>query len=201
MGKTDIECLQKLPTTETLKKGFSFIEDPVLLENIAITMQYIMFLLTIENNHTLPGSVGFTIMKDIIVHTGSILESMLWYALSKGIDKGKFTIEDLEIMDEKFKNYKTIHTLSDREEIGAVTKMKKFKDPKDAMLNDLIYASLRVKLIDKSLSEKLHEIKKDRNKIHLGTLSDVDDDYTNQEINEMFETVKELKTKIISFLT
>lgn len=198
--KTELECLQDIPNIDALSQNFTFVDDLTLRKNIAVIFQYIIFLITLEKNHSLPGAVSYVIYKDMIIHTASIAESLLCYGLKKALEKQKTTIEIMDITEDIFKDFKTIYQLNSLEIIGSVTKVKKYIEPQNMQFNDLIPAAIHSKLINSSLESELTMIRQARNRVHLSSLSRVDNLYTKEEVDNMFATVKKLKTSIISYL-
>lgn len=199
-AKTDLQCLNNIPNIDTLSQNFDFIEDEVLRKNIAIVFQYIIFLLALEKNHTLPGAISYTIYKDMIVQTACIAECLLCYGITKGIDSGKTTLSLAGISEYKFKNFQKVYDISSLEKVGAVIQTKKLMLPKDGQFNDLIPAAKRIGLVNEILKGELDLIRIARNKIHLSSLTKVDDMYTKDDVESMFATVKKLKNSIVKYL-
>lgn len=199
--KTELECLQKIPNIEALSLHFKYVEDLVLRENIAIIFQYLIFLITLDDNHLLPGAISYIIYKDMIIHTASISESLLCYGLTKAIEKEKTTLEIMDIRDDKkYKDFKKLYEISSTEILGGIIKLKKLVKPREMQFKDLIPAAIHSGLIDKSLENELNIIRTTRNNIHLSSLNTVDNAYNKSTVIKMFETVKKLKTSIISYL-
>ena len=198
--KTELECLQDIPNIDALSQNFTFIDDLTLRKNIAIVFQYIIFLITLEKNHSLPGAVSYVIYKDMIIHTASITESLLCYGLKKALEKGKTTIETMDIEENIYKDFIKIREISSTEIVGGVTKVKKYVEPQDMQFNDLIPAAIHIGLINPAFENELKIIRQSRNRVHLSSLSRVDNLYTKEEVDNMFATVKKLKTSIISYL-
>ena len=198
--KTELECLQDIPNIDALSQNFTFIDDLTLRKNIAIVFQYIIFLITLEKNHSLPGAVSYVIYKDMIIHTASITESLLCYGLKKALEKGKTTIETMDIEENIYKDFIKIREISSTEIVGGVTKVKKYVEPQDMQFNDLIPAAINIGLINPAFENELKIIRQSRNRVHLSSLSRVDNLYTKEEVDNMFATVKKLKTSIISYL-
>lgn len=199
--KTNLACLQKIPNIEALSLHFKYIEDLVLRENIAIIFQYLIFLITLDDNHLLPGAVSYIIYKDMIIHTASITESLLCYGLIKAIEKRKTTLEVMNInSDKKYKDFKKLYEISPTEILGGIIKIKKLLEPLDMQFKDLISAAAHSDLINQSLENELTVIRTTRNNVHLSSLGTVDNAYNKTTVIKMFETVKKLKTSIVSFL-
>jgi hypothetical protein len=199
--KTDLVCLEHILSVDSLALHFNYIEDLLLRKNIAIIFQYLLFLIALDENHSLPGAINYIIYKDMIIHTASITESLLCYGLRKAVEKGKATIEAMDISEEKYRDFKKLYEITSPNEIlGGVIKTKKYLEPKDMQFKDLIKASLHVGLINSSLESELTPIRQTRNNIHLSSLSTVDTSYSKATVTKMFNTVKKLKGSIIAYL-
>ncbi|PIZ87622.1 hypothetical protein COX93_00490 [Candidatus Nomurabacteria bacterium CG_4_10_14_0_2_um_filter_30_12] len=198
--KSDLACLKDIPNINILSKRFEFIEDLVLRENIAIVFQYLIFLINLERSHTLPGAINYLIYKDMIIHTASITEALLYYGLTKSLEKKKSTLEIFGVTKDKYKNFKQIYKTPTGEEIGAIIKIKEYITPDEMQFNDFIPAALHAGLVDGSLSKELAIIRKQRNRVHLSSFSRVDNGYTMAEVEQMFKTVNKLKAYIIEYL-
>ncbi|MEI6532764.1 MAG: hypothetical protein WCO06_02920 [Candidatus Roizmanbacteria bacterium] len=161
-----------------------------------------MFLLAITQNHSLPGAVNFMVYKDMIIHTASISESILCYALETLIHEKRYTLEQLKLRESgkeytEYQRYKNIGGI----EVGIITKCSKYISPQEAQFNQLIKAGTHIQLLKDDLCKELDALRILRNNIHLGTLDDVDDSYTVEQVNAMFGTVKKLKQTMMNFLT
>jgi len=200
--KSELDCLKNIPNINALSRNFIFIDDLILRENIAIVFQYIIFLINIEKKHILPGAISYLIYKDMIIHTASIAEAILCYGLKKSLEMNKASLELMGIVDKdsRYKGFKLIYTISTEKEIGSVIKTKQFINPEKMQFNDLISAALHISLIDKSLGDELTTIRKQRNNIHLSNFAKIDNGYTKQEVEKIFNTVYKLKKMIIKNL-
>jgi len=78
-----------LPNQEALLKRFAFIKNDVLRTNLAVTYRHVIFLMNLQDEHTLPGPILQSIYKDIILHTGMIIESCVHHLLSKYFESDK----------------------------------------------------------------------------------------------------------------
>lgn len=74
MNKNSFNGIVKFVTVEDLKGNrFSFIQNEILKENIAIKMQYVVFLASLEEEYELTGAVTYSVFKTIIIFTASIV--------------------------------------------------------------------------------------------------------------------------------
>ena len=199
--KTKLPCLEHILKIDSLTLHFEYIDNLLLRKNIAIIFQYLLFLVALDENHSLPGAISYLIYKDMIIQTASIAEAMLCYVLAKGIDKKKTSLEIMDIHDEdKYKNFVELYEINSKEIVGGVIKTVKLIDPQHMQFKQLIRAAIHSKIIDSTLETELTTIRKTRNKIHLSTLDVVDNSYNKTTVIKTFDTVKKLKTSIISYL-
>jgi len=82
----------QIPPVETLEERFLFIEDLVLRRHVALTFQYVVFLIAVIDQEEIEDTtVGSTMHKSMIIHTGSIIEGCLHYCLQIYLETGKIT--------------------------------------------------------------------------------------------------------------
>ena len=112
-----------IPDAETLEERFTFIESETTRQNLAICFQYVIFLTVVRSLYKQGGPVPLSLNRDIVVHTASIVESCLYYCVSRLIKLGEVDPDKLE------KNWKnigqgTIHKFTDIEQIVWVRQSK-----------------------------------------------------------------------------
>ena len=78
-----------VPLQQDLEKRFEFINDKTLRTNIALTFKYIIFLINLEDEYELPGTILYSIYKDIILYTAVVIESCIHHCLKQFISNGK----------------------------------------------------------------------------------------------------------------
>lgn len=81
------EFLKLIPTEGFLSARFIFVDNDVLRSNIVIYFRYIMFLLKLSEDKNID-SLAYSLNKDIILYTASIIESLLEYTVNREILKG-----------------------------------------------------------------------------------------------------------------
>lgn len=166
---------------------FSFVSDEILKENIAIKMQYIVFLLSLEEEYGLPGAVIYSVLKTIIIFTASIVESLIHYKLDKLIKTGRVKEENIMGKEAKYSDCKELFKISNSEKICGIRKVMKVKNlSDDANFIDLNESAKRSGLFTNDLFDKSERIRKARNRIHPYGLKEVDDKYSKKDINDIF---------------
>lgn len=170
------------------EERFDFIQNEILKSNLAISMQYIAFLIKIETDIKITVAVEYSIFKNIIQYTASIIEGILNYGLEIAIKKG--LVQESEIMPEE-KSYAEIKLLYQIDDVTkivgakAVKKHEKFK--KNTQFKTVCDAYEKGELIDADLIKDINDLRDKRNKIHLAGLKKVENYYTKKDINEAFE--------------
>ena len=197
-----IEEKDKLKNTQIaklkhLKKRFSFVGDNILRENIIINTQYVTFLRSLGNNYKLPRAATYSVYKTIILYTASIVESLINYKLKKLIKEGKIENNKIMSMEEKYIHIADLYNISSEEKVCGIRKIKRHKKLVDeTIFIDLNKAAKRCGLFDRRLFKKSEKLRKMRNKIHLSALSNIDDRYSQEDIDNSFEIAKDVINRI-----
>ena len=197
--KENLKIIQSTKT-ERLKKRFDFIDDNILKENVVINMQYITFLYSLERKYKLPGATTYSAFKTIILYTASIVESLLNYKLKELIEKGEIESNKIMTTEEKYIYIADLYSISSEEKICGVKKVKKHKqlDNKTIFL-DLNKAAKRCGLFNEQLFKKSEKIRKMRNKIHLAALTEIDNKYSQSDIDNVFKITKDIIDRIENY--
>lgn len=201
MGDTKKKLSVKIIEIENLKKTrFSFIDDEILRENIAIKMQYVVFLVSLEEEYDLPGAVTYTTFKTIIIYTASILEALVHYKLRQLVKNKKINEDVIFGKDEKLSIMKKYQRISTTEEIFGIkrtVKPKKLSDTTDFC--QLNRAAKRCGLFTDNIFNKAEEIRTARNRIHPYFLKEVDDKYTKKNIADFFAAASVIIERIENY--
>lgn len=191
----------KFASVENLKKTrFGFVKNDILRENIAINMQHIVFLLSLEAEYELPGAITYSTFKTIIIYTASIIEALIHYKLDELTNSGRVKEEDIMGCEEKYSNCNILYTISESEQVCGIKKITKAKNlSDDTNFIDLNRAAKRSGLFTDNLFEKAEKIRKARNKIHAYSLKEVDDKYSRKDINDIFALANKIIDRIEKF--
>jgi hypothetical protein len=184
-----------------MKERFAFIDDSVLRENIAINMQYIIFLSSLSEKYVLPGATIYSVYKTIIIFTASIIEAMLSYKLNLMIEQGLVSREKLFGFEESYSLEPKFIPISDTEMICGIKKTKKLKIKKRGHIDffELNRMAKKANLLDGDLFKHSEEIREARNRIHSYSLVEVDDRYEKADIDELFSKARLIIEAIESF--
>jgi len=188
-----------IPSLTIFETRFSFIKNDILRINIAIAFRYVFFLLdlTEDKSSTLPGSIIYSLYKDIILYTATIIESCIHYCLKEYVDKGKVKSADIMPEEWKEKDIKELYSISETEKICAITKKlghQRFSHQTQFIV--INRAALKAKIFDRELFEKAKKLRQKRNHIHLAALKEVDDYYEKKDVQEAFDDAKEIIQQI-----
>lgn len=174
------DFLGTVPSNEVLETRFSFVDNETLRENIVIYFRYIIFLLNLSEEQNVD-TLRYTIYKDIIVYTASIVESLLEYSVNRQVLLGR---ADKSVMGygKKSTQVGTVrHECNDmHDEIIEVVQTKKYHklgsgDRID--FKDITLAAKKARILNSNLYDKAENLRKKRNTIHLSTLTKSSDDY------------------------
>lgn len=187
-----------IPSQSVLEKRFVFIKNDVLRVNISIVFRYIVFLIGfLENSKKLPGSIVYSINKDIIISTAAIIESCIHYCIQQYIDKNIIKNDSIMPLDWKDKSCKDIYKISDNKKVCGIIKQReseKFNDKIQFIILNRV--AKKAGILSDSLFDEAESIRRKRNKIHLVALKKVDDFYDKKDVKDVFSASK----KIIEFI-
>lgn len=163
---------------------FSFVNDRILKKNFDIALDYIFELITLSKSEICKSKpvLVSNLRKSIIIHTASVIEALLLWKL-----KQKIKTQQVELSNEwKYFNIKILHTINKSQQIiaGRRELEKKRLDRLDFLR--IIDLCLKYKIINKSLSNKLHKTRELRNKLHIGGLKEIEKNYTNKILKSVF---------------
>lgn len=173
------DFLQGIPPLSTLESRFSFIRNTVLRENVTIYFRYIILLLAMGEEEKLD-ALRYSVYKDVIVYTASVVECILEYIVKEYVAIGK--------ADEKafgFSwHYSEISPINHdcvefhEAKFCVAKKTKQYKwTAHELNFVDINSAVLKLKILDKDLHKKADDLRAKRNLIHLGGLNKSSNDY------------------------
>lgn len=186
------EKINNIPAAEVLAERYSFINDETLRTNVAISLQYIVFLRILCKD--IKGPIVYSLYKDVILNTACIVEGCLHYGLRELIKGGKANSGDVMPAEWKDGEIKVdIYEISETEKIvGVLRKKTSEKLTSNTKFQTLIKASKKAGLIDNDLAERVDLLRDQRNNIHLAGLTGVEDYYSEVDIEKAFVTAKQV---------
>lgn len=181
-----------LPSQESLEGRFSFIQDDTLRANIVIAFRYIYFLISLEEEQELPGPISYSLYKDMIVHTASIVESCAYYTLKSFLDAE--IIKSTDVMGWEWKEDSTTILMEhDEKQAVGMLRHKAYKRFGSHVgfkqLND---ALKKAEIHTKTSYECAEELRETRNKIHLAGLDEIDDTYSKSDVDRYFNNARKV---------
>ena len=187
----------QLPEVSYLEGKFWFVKNDVLKTNLAIAFQYIIFLIGLEKQITLPGGVAYSIYKNVIIYTASIVESVLHHVLNQQIKSGKIDEKDVMPKEERYRNKKTLYEIKNSEDkiIGAVLTKRAERLKRNTQFQTIIRGCKKANVLDKDLCKEVELLRERRNKVHLAGLENVDNYYDKTIIEEAFSTASKVMKK------
>jgi hypothetical protein len=191
------DIVSHIPSQEALEKRFLFIENDILRTNLVIAFRYIIFLIVLEDENVLPGAISYSIYKNIILYTATIVESCIHYCLKKNIESG--AVKSPEIMPWEWKNDSCVELYKISEErrvYGAVRHKASERFTDKTQFQTINRAAYKAKILNKALFDKAENLRKKRNRIHLAGLKKTDDFYEKKDIQTVFGEAKALIEQI-----
>lgn len=200
MPKRNLDIIEDLPSIGIIKRRFSFISNSLLVHNLSLALQYIVFLVALQNRYLLKKAPASYIVKDIIIHSSSIVEATLAYTLERIIDINH-ELEKKICREEKI--YRDVHCHYKTEEFDLITAKvirKKLPLNEDTNFNTLNFLAKRIDLFPESLYIKSENLRTLRNKVHLTGLKNIENHYQASQTDHIFGDVKILLDRCEEFL-
>lgn len=190
----------KVSPLEDLKARFHFIDDETLRENVALSFQYIIFLIAVLDEAGAEGSsIASSTHKDIVAQTACVIEACTHHVLDRYIKASKVEARDIMPKEERFVDSKVLHEFSPGERLLCVRETNRIeKFTQKTQFKSLNKAALTAKIFDETTFKKADELREMRNKVHLAGLSAVDSSYTKADSNKAFELAKGVLERIES---
>lgn len=188
----------KIPQFNAVEQRFDFIQDEILRQNLATTMQYVAYL--IGQYPLLIGTLKYSVTKDIIVLIGSIVEAVSHYWLQKLVNNGILKQETVLPSRREYKSFKPKPILIDNENqpVYVCHIQEIAMDLNGEMkFQDVLRALRRGNMIDETLFKELDRLRGWRNKIHLKGLTAGDiKRFRKTDLSNVFKTSKVLITQV-----
>ncbi len=202
MAKKDLDnIVNDIPALDHLAGRFLFIKDEVLRENVTIAFQYIIFLISIESEITWQGSIIYSIFKDVMVYTGSVVESCLHYCVKEYFKANKLNRADVMTYEWKIDKHISIYKIDETKEVCSLIRHKKMEDFCDqTQFKDINNIAKKAGILTDDLFKKAEKIREDRNKVHLVALGKTHDYFTKDNVEASFKSAKEIIERIESKL-
>lgn len=193
----NFNILEELMPKESFEKRFSFIENDTLKKNIAIAFEYIVFLISIAGKENQKQLIKSSLYKDAVVYTGTIIEACLNYTILKYLFSNKIKKTKILSPEWRIESQGIIHEFNKKRRIRYVLEHLAIEDLKDSSnFIEINRACLRGKIISKKEYEMAEEIRIARNKIHVSTLKEIDNTYSKEKLDNIFNKAGKIIRKI-----
>lgn len=181
-----------------LQEGrFSFIKDTTLRENIAIYVQYITFLVSLDLEYDI-GIITYSIYKDIVIHTAHVIESLLHYKLRKLMEEERMDESAVFGFKEKLTGKFVVHECKTEGSIvyAGLIEKKPLKLQDSTKFLYLNRAGKKCGLLTEDLFQSCEEIREMRNNVHLSGLKKVDDQYSKRDVSNLFRKTEKIIDRV-----
>ena len=190
------EIINELMPKETFEKRFSFITNDTLKKNIAIAFEYIVFLIDIASKENHKQLIRSSLYKDATIYTGTIVEACLCHALLKYLSSNKIQKTKVLTPDWKEEGQGLIHEFNKKKRIRYVIEHMNYEDIKDSSnFIEINRACLRGKILSKKEYAIAEEIRSARNKLHVSGLKEIDNSYSKEKLDEIFNKASKIIRK------
>lgn len=174
-----------------MNSNFSFVPDKILRKNLDICFDHILDLLGIAESESYQETLLVSsLRKTIVIHTASIIEALLLWKLKKETRKKEFQLSS----EWKYFDVVPFYEISKTKQVvGAKRKKarKKIGELNFSRINDL---ALKHKIVDSKIYNNLEKVREMRNKLHLGSLREIEKEYKHQDLEFVFGVAKKVKT-------
>lgn len=199
------EFLGTVPSNEELEARFSFVDNDTLRENIVIYFRYIIFLLNLSEEQNVD-NLKYTIYKDILIYTASIVESLLQYAVNREVLLGRVGKDVMGYSKKSTPIGKVKHECNDMHnetiEVVQIRKYHKLGSGDRIDFKDITLAAKNAKILNKGLYDKAENLRNKRNTIHLSTLTKSSDDYFEKsDVEEAFKWAHDIIVEVEKLFT
>ena len=191
---------ENLPEHRAFEGRFYFIDDENLRTNVCINFQYIVFLLSLLKEYEFQGPIQYSINKDIIVNTATIVECCLYFCIKKYLELGRTT--EQEIRGYKWEDLGGVCLIYEINETEAIfwSKRRKKGFESGVQFRDINIIVKRIAILDNSLFDKAEIMRTNRNKIHLAGLDNADF-FEKKHVEEAFKSAEDILAVIEDKLT
>ena len=171
--------------------NFSFVTDDILRQNLDIAFDHLTELVYLSELPEYNDILKSSFRKTTIIYTASIIEAMLLWFL-----KNKVAEAELKRESKIFKVTKEIYKINDVNRIVLGEYMIKIDSIKFSKLNlvDINTFCRDYRIINELLYNNIDKVRELRNKLHIGTLTIVETDYSKRDLEFVFSVAKEVKS-------
>lgn len=169
------------------QERFKFIKNETLRKNINIVFSDIVDFTTIIGSYE--ENIQNNIRRAIILYTAAIIEALLHHLVEELVKPLEFS--ENEWVWEKGDPH-VYKKSKDSEIIIGTRRKKKKKITKTTQFQAINQIALENEIVSKKLYEEIEDVRKLRNGIHLISLQDIENKYSKELLNKVFETARKL---------
>jgi hypothetical protein len=172
------------------ESNFEFVDDAILRGNLDRIFDHILELLLLSESSSYDPVLKGSFRQTIIIYTASIIEGLLLYALGQ-----KKTEKDCAREKKVFSITKEIYQIDSTHRIVLVEDRVELDVVKFAKINldQLNKLCKEYDVIENTLYERVDKVRALRNRQHLGSLQDVDSEYSARDLEFVFSVAREVK--------
>lgn len=173
---------------------FAIIPDAILRSNLDLTFNCIIELLTVSESETYQDkgkqSLVSSLRKTIIIHIASIIEALLLWKF-----KQVCSTQIIELADEwKYPDPKVIYKIDDSQEIIAgLRKKEKININRIDFLRTTRLCRKYGIISSEKLEKDIDKVRELRNRMHIGGLSEIENEYKKSDLKFCFDVAKRVK--------
>jgi hypothetical protein len=131
--------------------------------------------------------------KTIIIHTASVIEALLLWKLKLVCNARRIELTD----DWKYFEIKTIYMINESKEAVAGLRKREQKDVNRLDFLRITDLCRKYKIIkSKKLREDIDKVRKLRNRMHIGGLSEIEKEYQKSDLEFCFDVVRKTKRQM-----
>ena len=194
-ARTRLSFQSELVSGSAIRARWAFVEDDVLRGNIASTLQDVHFDVLLLNQYNVFWAPEAMKLKHALVQAASVVEAVLQCFLKPIEDDPRIR----QIIRTEWANV-DFHELAmpgvaipegQRAIFALQTRVPRERLDNNTKMDFLIKAARAVEMIDEDMAEKLHALRKTRNRIHIKTIEVPDHThYTIDQANEGLELLE-----------
>jgi hypothetical protein len=199
------EFLNQVPSADALGERFKFIDNELLKDNVVIYFRYIIFLLNTSEDAKID-SLKYTLYKDIIIYTASIVESLLQYTVEREVLLGRLDKKVMGYNKKSVQIGKVKHDCNEMHdetiEVVQIRKYPKLGSGDRIDFKDITLAAKTGKIINESQYRAAEDLRNKRNTIHLSTLTKSSDDYFEKaDVDKAFSSAHDIIVAVEKLFT
>lgn len=165
-----------------------------------MSLQYVIFLIGVRDVQEAEGTtVANGLHKDTVLHLASVIEASLFHCLKTGIQRG-FISESVMPVETTYSRPVTIFKDMTNKVVGALQHNRRKQISGHVQFQDLVRSCQRAQILDAQLAADVDQIRQDRNKIHLASLSQVDDKWGSADVSRVMAVVTKVADRVEAVL-